>query len=156
MNPESKPTWPLVLLAASGLHGFAKLLCVAVWFFAANWNVSVSPTCALMLLGVNVSVPLPPTTIMWFCEATDVGAAEPGYEPYVVVCVWPSTVTVAVTVTTLAGAVAVATEVSDAAAVVDEALAVLFPTALDWKVANLSPGLTAKTMPCWQWPVCRQ
>jgi hypothetical protein len=31
-----------------------------------------------------------------------------------------------------------------------------FPMAAAWKAANLSPGLIAKTMPFWQWPVWRQ
>ncbi len=69
MNLELKPAWPLVLLAARGVREFAKLLCVAVWFIAANWNVSVSPTCVLMLLGKNMSSPLLQTVMKWFCEA---------------------------------------------------------------------------------------
>lgn len=81
----------------------------------------------------------------WLVELTLVGAAEPGYDPYVVVTTSPPlTVTVAVTVTT------------DAAAVVDAAAAVVeVPLALAaaWNWAKLLPGFTAKTIPCWQWPV---
>ena len=139
-----------MLVSARGLHGLAKLLCVAVWFFAAKRKVTVSPTCALMLLGENVSVLSWPTMITCSCEATEVGAAEPGYEPYVVVCVVPSIVTVAVTVTTLWVAVAepALSEEVAVAVVFDDDASVLLPTAFDWKVASLSPGLMAKTMPC--------
>ena len=35
-------------------------------------------------------------------------------------------------------------------------LAVVFPIAAAWNAANWLPGLIAKTMPSWQWPVWRQ
>jgi hypothetical protein len=40
--------------------------------------------------------------------------------------------------------------------VVEEEFVVVFPIAAAWNAANLVPGLMAKTMPCWQWPVWRQ
>lgn len=51
-NPESNPTWPVVLVNCSFLHGSAKLDCVAVWFFAINWNVTVSPGWAVIFSGL--------------------------------------------------------------------------------------------------------
>jgi hypothetical protein len=42
------------------------------------------------------------------------------------------------------------------AATEEEDCVVEFPIAAAWKAANLSPGLIAKTMPFWQWPVWRQ
>ena len=51
-NPESNPTCPDVLVNCSFLHGSAKLDCVAVWFFAINWNVTVSPACAVIFSGL--------------------------------------------------------------------------------------------------------
>ena len=51
----------MVLVSLRGVHGSAKELWVAVWFFAVNWNVICSPTCAVKLLGENVSAPLNPT-----------------------------------------------------------------------------------------------
>ena len=62
MKPESNPLWPFVLDCARGVHGSANELCVAVWFFCMNWNVTVSPICALMFAGENVNFPGPPTT----------------------------------------------------------------------------------------------
>jgi len=56
-------------------------------------------------------------------------------------------------------------EVEDAVAVGDaldaagdalEEEFVVFPMAAAWNAASLSPGLMAKTMPFWQWPVWRQ
>ena len=38
----------------------------------------------------------------------------------------------------------------------EEFAVVVFPMAAAWNAANLSPGLMAKTMPSWQWPVWRQ
>ena len=38
----------------------------------------------------------------------------------------------------------------------EEFVVVVFPMAAAWNAANLSPGLMAKTMPFWQWPVWRQ
>ena len=55
----------------------------------------------------------------------------------------PLTVTVAVTVTTEPVAAAVVV-----AAVVVEFVSV--PLAVPWNWAKLLPGLTAKTIPCWQ------
>ena len=88
----------------------------------------VSPTAALMFAGENASTPVPPTTILWSIP-----------------------VTVVVPVVVAAADVALAAEVAVevAALLVD---AVLFPNglfaALDWNTPKLSPGFTAKTMPC--------
>jgi len=41
MNPESKLTVPG--LTDRAVQGSAKELCVTVWFFWWNWNVTVSP-----------------------------------------------------------------------------------------------------------------
>lgn len=41
-------------------------------------------------------------------------------------------------------------------AVEEEFVVVVFPMAAAWNAANLPPGLMAKTMPFWQWPVWRQ
>jgi hypothetical protein len=38
----------------------------------------------------------------------------------------------------------------------EEEFVVVFPMAAAWNAANFSPGLMAKTMPIWQWPVWRQ
>jgi hypothetical protein len=38
----------------------------------------------------------------------------------------------------------------------EEEFVVVFPMAAAWNAANLAPGLMAKTMPFWQWPVWRQ
>ncbi len=38
----------------------------------------------------------------------------------------------------------------------EEFVVVVFPMAAAWNAANLFPGLMAKTMPFWQWPVWRQ
>jgi hypothetical protein len=70
----------------------------------------------------------------------DVGDADP--EVYVLVIGAPDTVMVVVTVTAPVGAAA-----ADVAAE---------PVAAAWKAANLSPGLTAKTIPWAQWPACAQ
>jgi len=51
MNPESNPTCPLVDVNVNALQGSAKVDCVAVWFFAWNSNVTVSPACAVMFEG---------------------------------------------------------------------------------------------------------
>lgn len=56
------------------------------------------------------------------------------------------TVTVAVTVTNPEGAA------EDEVGGVEAAP----PVAADWKAENLSPGLTANTIPCWQWLPCLQ
>ncbi len=63
----------------------------------------------------------------------DVGAVV----EYVVVATEPETVTVAVTVT-----------MEVAAPVVEEVSVAFPPVAVDLNWSNLSPGLTAKTMPC--------
>jgi hypothetical protein len=60
MYPESNP------VADTGLHGFAKVLCVTVWFFCLNSNVMVSPGLALMLFGEYANTPGPPTVTLIF------------------------------------------------------------------------------------------
>ena len=124
------------------MHGFAKLLCVTVWFLAMKRNVTVSPTSTLRLSGENASTPFAPT-VTTFGEEADgaevVVEAAPVVVAYVVVSVAPLTVTVAVTVMTLA----------------EEAEA-LPAVAADLNASNLSPGLIAKTIPCWQWLAWRQ
>ena len=67
---------------------------------------------------------MPPTTTLWSREVLEVGVDEPGE------------VTVAVG----------APEVAEL-----DAVEVLFPVAAALKASNLSPGLTAKTIPCLQW-----
>ncbi len=132
-NPESNPTRPFALDSPKGVHGFAKLLCVTVWFLLEKLNVTVSPIFAVRLSGENASAPFAPTVTTWLAVdegAEAVVAAPPVVVAYVVVCVAPLTVTVAVTVITLA----------------EEAET--FPVAVDLNVSNLSPGLIAKTMPC--------
>lgn len=37
--------------AAMGWQGASKVDCVTVWLLGANWNWTISPTAALMLLG---------------------------------------------------------------------------------------------------------
>ena len=64
-KPESNPSSRCV-------HGVPNADCVAVWFFARNWNTTTSPTAAATVGGVNTSPALPPTTIV--CTA---GAAVP-------------------------------------------------------------------------------
>lgn len=76
-KPESR------LLALRFVQGEVNDDCVTVWFFDTlythmirihkltnqivrdtyNWNAMVSPSFAVMLLGLNVSVPLPPTVM---------------------------------------------------------------------------------------------
>ena len=34
-----------------GWHGLSKLDCVTVWFLGMNWNCTMSPLAATMLLG---------------------------------------------------------------------------------------------------------
>ena len=53
-------------------------------------------------------------------------------------------------------AVVVGAALDAAGDAVEEEFAVVFPMAAAWNAANLSPGLMAKTMPFWQWPVWRQ
>ena len=86
-------------------------------------------------------------------DTMDADVALAALVVYVVVSAVPLTVTVAVTVTTLAGSVAVVVPAAFEAEVV---VALPVAIAFDWKVSKLLPGLMAKTMPCWQWPVWRQ
>lgn len=53
-------------------------------------------------------------------------------------------------------AVVVGVALDAAGDAVEEEFVVVFPMAAAWNAANLSPGLMAKTMPFWQWPVWRQ
>lgn len=90
-----------------------------------NWNVIVSPTCAVIFAGSKINLLGPPTITLWSVETPAVGAAEPGYDPYVVTTWEPPTVTVAVTVTTL----------GEAAAEVDAAGGAVAETALPMAAA---------------------
>jgi hypothetical protein len=56
MKPEKKPTVPGEL-SAMGWQGCAKVDWVTVWLLGANWNWTMSPTFALMLLGLYAKVP---------------------------------------------------------------------------------------------------
>lgn len=76
MNPESKPTWPFVLVFARLMQGSAKLLCVAVWFACMNRKVTVSPTSAEMFDGEYVSSPFAPTNTRWSDDVVVAGGAE--------------------------------------------------------------------------------
>jgi hypothetical protein len=131
-NPESKPTWPLVEVDESIWQGAAKLDWVAVWFFTWNSNVIVSPGWAVMFAGWKVRPPVPPTITLWSCEVDEVAVEEAGE--------------------TMLDTVE---EVVDGATEDTEPTAAL-PMAAAWKAANWVPGLTAKTMPCWQWLAWRQ
>lgn len=49
-----------------GVQGLAKLDWVTVWLSGLNWNWTMSPGLAVMLLGRNSVVPLgPPTVTTW-------------------------------------------------------------------------------------------
>jgi len=65
MKPESIPRVGVVIC----WHGAAKVDWVTVWFLAANWNATVSPTDAFTLVGLYVRLPLPPTTTVKVCWA---------------------------------------------------------------------------------------
>jgi len=104
-------------VADSGLHGFAKLLCVTVWFFCLNSNVTVSPGLALMLFGVYANVPGPPTMTLML---VGVGAAAAVVE-----------------VADGGAPVAAVVELADGGA----------PVAAALNLAKSEPGLMAKTMP---------
>jgi len=56
-----KPEWMPVMLLCSetGAHGLSKVDCVTVWFFGANWNCTMSPTAAVILLGEYLSTAVP-------------------------------------------------------------------------------------------------
>lgn len=66
LNPESKPTCPVVEVSARETQGSSKLDWVTVWFFGRNWNVMVSPIEAEMLDGLNTSLLSSPTITRWF------------------------------------------------------------------------------------------
>jgi hypothetical protein len=139
-NPESKPTWPLVEVDESIWQGAAKLDWVAVWFFWWNSNVIVSPGRAVMFAGWKFRPLVPPTITLWSCEVEEVVVEEAGDAMLE---------TVGEAILDTAGEVYNgATEDAETAAVLAMAAA--------WKAANLSPGLMAKTMPCWQWLAWRQ
>jgi len=65
MKPESMPVVGVVMF----WHGAAKVDWVAVWFLDWNWNATVSPTEAFTLVGLNVTVSLPPTITVKDCWA---------------------------------------------------------------------------------------
>lgn len=49
MKPEKTPVifeWREI-----GSHGLSKLDCVTVWLAGINWNCTISPLAAIMLLG---------------------------------------------------------------------------------------------------------
>jgi len=50
MKPLKKPVVPGEF-KEMGWQGCAKVDCVTVWLLGANWNCTMSPTAALMLLG---------------------------------------------------------------------------------------------------------
>lgn len=52
------------------LQGVTNVDCVAVWFLAINWKVTVSPATAVIFDGLNVRVPFPPTMIRWSSAET--------------------------------------------------------------------------------------
>lgn len=62
-NPE------LTLDVGWGVHGAAKVDCVTVWFLAANWKLTTSPTAAVMLEGENFKPPWPTITVWVAAEA---------------------------------------------------------------------------------------
>jgi len=76
MYPESKAICPVVLVNDNDLHGTSKELCVTVWFFCLNSNVTVSPRVALMLFGEYTNPADPPTVTLISRPADDDGAAE--------------------------------------------------------------------------------
>jgi hypothetical protein len=127
-NPESKPTWPLVELEESIWQGLAKLDCVTVWFFWWNSKVMVSPGCAVIFEGSKVRA-VPPTMTLWSLDVEE-GVVE--------------------------DAVVEGVALDAAGDAEEEEFVVVFPMAAAWNAANLLPGLMAKTMPIWQWPVWRQ
>jgi len=56
VKPESKPGEPVVALT-KGSQGLPKLDCETVWFPAMYWKLTISPTSAWTLSGVNVRLP---------------------------------------------------------------------------------------------------
>ena len=103
----------MVLDSLRGVHGSANELWVAVWFLSMNWKVTLSPMFAVSVLGENSRAPFAPTMTTWEVpeeldddadevEDGDVEVAAAASVVYVVVCAAPFTVTVAVTVMTLA------------------------------------------------------
>jgi hypothetical protein len=52
MKPEKMPT--VLEKEDIGWHGSSKLDCTTEWFMLVNWNCTMSPTAAVMLLGVNI------------------------------------------------------------------------------------------------------
>jgi len=52
-------------------QGAAKVDCVTEWFLLMNMNATVSPALAMMLEGVNVSVPFSPTLMRKFSARTE-------------------------------------------------------------------------------------
>jgi len=59
-----------------GWHGWSKVDCVTVWLTGANWNCTMSPTAAVMLLGEYASVPFAlPTLTTWTVTPLAVEAA---------------------------------------------------------------------------------
>lgn len=168
-NPESNPLCPLVLVSVRATQGAANVLCVTVWFFCRNWNVTVSPIWAVMFDGLNARMFGPPTTTVW-SEESDVGLAGPVEEGaaagtlenvigsevvlvFVIVTkveVGPADYPVA-----LEGGVDVSESTLKLGGSTEDVLAAP-PVAAIWNAGNWSPGLMAKTMPCRQWFVWRQ
>lgn len=135
-----------MLVCVSGTHGCANVLCVAVWFFCWNTNVTVSPTWAVMFDGLKKTLFGPPTTTRW-SEEIAVGLAEPDGAG-------DANVTLGEAVDegadgggtdSVVAAAGGGEEAEDVCAGAAE-LAVP-PVAAAWNAANLSPGLMAKTMP---------
>jgi len=102
---------------------------VTVWFFWRNSKVTVSPGCAVIFGGWKIRL-VPPTMTLWSWDVEDEGVED---------------------------AVEVGVALDTAGDVEEEfGWTVVFPIAAAWNAANLLPGLMAKTMPFWQWPVWRQ
>jgi hypothetical protein len=77
MKPESKISDALVFVSLNGVHGAANELAVTVWFFGRISKVTVSPTFAVMLVGLKLSWELAPTVTQWSVELEmAVGSAE--------------------------------------------------------------------------------
>lgn len=162
-NPESNPLCPLVLVSVRATQGAANVLCVAVWFFCRNWNVTVSPIWAVTFDGLNARMPGPPTTTIW-SEESDVGFAEPVEEGAAagmlenamgseVVLVF--VIVTKVDVGSAGGPIALegSVDVSEGMLELGDSTEDVFaepPVAAVWNAGNWSPGLMAKTMPCWQ------
>lgn len=66
MKPEKKASVLLVMTFWMGTQGLSKVDWTTEWFLGWNWNWTMSPAFALMLLGKKAREPFgPPTWMVW-------------------------------------------------------------------------------------------